>query len=130
MHESVSIREHHPLPDLRVSVDLPESPNQENLQKRVSLQEYLLTGSSKVTSCGFWQKRVLLWDLLEGGLTALQEPTLTVLLALPKKCSRALGSALKSAPESALQGFLQWRTTGKAPSRALLRAPRFLRVLS
>ena len=25
---------------------------------RVSLQEYLFTGSSKVTSCGFWQKRV------------------------------------------------------------------------
>ena len=48
---------------------------------RVSLQEYLFTGSSKVTSCGFWQKRVQLWDLLEGGLTA----TLTVLLVLPCK---------------------------------------------
>ena len=34
---------------------------------RVSLQEYLFTGSSKVTSCGFWQKRVRLSDLLEGG---------------------------------------------------------------
>ena len=45
----------------------------------VSLQEYLFTGSSKVT-CGFWQKRVRLSDLLEGGLTALQEPTLTVLV--------------------------------------------------
>ena len=51
---------------------------------RVSLQEYLFTGSSRVTSCGFWPKRVRLWDLLEGGLTVLQEPTLTVLLALPK----------------------------------------------
>ena len=51
---------------------------------RVSLQEYLFTGSSKVTSCGFWQKRVRLSDLLEGGLTVLQEPTLTVLLVLPK----------------------------------------------
>ena len=45
---------------------------------RVSLQEYLFTGSSKATSCGFWQKRARLSDLLEGGLTALQEPTLTV----------------------------------------------------
>ena len=52
---------------------------------RVSLQEYLFTGSSKVSSCGFWQKRVRLSDLLEGGLTVLQEPTLTVLLDLPPK---------------------------------------------
>ena len=51
---------------------------------RVSLQEYLFTGSLKVTSCGFWQKRVRLWDLLEGVLTVLQEPALTVLLVLPK----------------------------------------------
>ena len=51
---------------------------------RVSLQEHLFTDSSKVSSCGFWQKRVRLSDLLEGGLTALQEPTLTVLLVLPK----------------------------------------------
>ena len=53
---------------------------------RVSLQEYRFTGSSRVTSCGFWQKRVRLLDLLEGrGLTALQEPTsTTVLLVLPK----------------------------------------------
>ena len=43
---------------------------------RVSLQEYLFTGSSKVSSCGFWQKRVRLSNLLEGGLVALQEPTL------------------------------------------------------
>ena len=41
------------------------------------------TGSSKVTSCGFWQKRVQLSDLLEGDFTVLQEPTLTVLLVLP-----------------------------------------------
>ena len=54
---------------------------------RVSLQEYLFTGSSKVTSCGFWHKRVRLWDLLEGGLTVLQERTLTVLLVLPN-CGR------------------------------------------
>ena len=52
---------------------------------RVSLQEYLFTGSSKSTSCGFWQKRVRLSDLLEGGLTVLQEPALTVLLVLPKR---------------------------------------------
>ena len=32
---------------------------------RVSIQEYLFTGSSKVTSCGFWQKRVRLSDLLD-----------------------------------------------------------------
>ena len=51
----------------------------------MSLQEYLFTGSSKVTSCGFWQKRVRLWDLLEGGSAVLQEPTLTVLLVLPKR---------------------------------------------
>ena len=51
---------------------------------RVSLQEYLFTGSSKVTSCGFWKKRVRLSDLLEGGLTVRQEPTLTVLLVLPR----------------------------------------------
>ena len=50
---------------------------------KVSLQEYLFTGSSKATSCGFWQKRVRLWDLLAGGLAVLQEPTLTVLLVLP-----------------------------------------------
>ena len=50
---------------------------------RVSLQEYLFTGSSKVSFCGFWQKRVRLSDLLEGGLPVLQEPTLTVLLVLP-----------------------------------------------
>ena len=37
----------------------------------------------KLLSCGFWQKRVRLSDLLEGGLTVLQEPTLTVLLVLP-----------------------------------------------
>ena len=37
----------------------------------------------KLISCGFWQKRVRLSDLLEGGLTVLQEPTLTVLLVLP-----------------------------------------------
>ena len=36
------------------------------------------------SSCGFWQKRVQFSDLLEGGLTALQEPTLTILLALPR----------------------------------------------
>ena len=41
----------------------------------------------------FWQKRVRLSDLLEGGLTLLQEPTLTVLLVLPnldvgKRCSK------------------------------------------
>ena len=51
---------------------------------RVSLQECLFTGSSKVRYCGFWQNRVRLSDLLEGGLAALQEPTLTVLLVLPK----------------------------------------------
>ena len=51
----------------------------------MSLQEYLFTGSSKATSCGFGQKRVRLWDLLEGGLTALQEPISTVLMVLPKK---------------------------------------------
>ena len=51
---------------------------------RVSLQECLFTGSSKATFCGFWQKRVRLSGLLEGGLAALQEPTLTVLLVLPK----------------------------------------------
>ena len=50
---------------------------------RVSLKEYLFTGSSKATFCGFWQKRVRLSGLLEGGLAALQEPTLTVLLVLP-----------------------------------------------
>ena len=50
---------------------------------RVSLQEYLFAGSSKATSCGFWQKRVRLSDLLEGGLTVLQEPALTVLMVLP-----------------------------------------------
>ena len=33
---------------------------------RVFLQEYLFTGSSKVTSCGFWQKRVRLLDVLAG----------------------------------------------------------------
>ena len=60
---------------------------------KVSLQEYLFTGSSKATSCGFWQKRVRLWDLLEGGLAALQEPTLTVLLVLP-----ILPSLLKGKP--------------------------------
>ena len=49
----------------------------------MSLQEYLFTGSSKVTSCGFWQKRVRLSDLLEGGLTVLQEPTITVLFSGP-----------------------------------------------
>ena len=32
----------------------------------------------------FWQKRVRLSDLLEGGLTVLQESTLTVLLISPK----------------------------------------------
>ena len=32
---------------------------------RVSVQEYLFTGSSKVSSCGFWQNRVRLSDLLE-----------------------------------------------------------------
>ena len=41
---------------------------------RVSFQEYLFTGSSKVTSCGFRQKEK------EGALTVLQEPTLTVTL--------------------------------------------------
>ena len=49
----------------------------------MSLQEYLFTGSSKATSCGLWQKRVRLSDLLEGGLTVLQEHTLRVLLVLP-----------------------------------------------
>ena len=48
---------------------------------RVSLQDFF-TGSLKVTFCGFWQKRVRLSDLLEGGLTALQEPILIVLLVL------------------------------------------------
>ena len=53
---------------------------------RVSLQEYLVTGSSKVTSCGFvWQKRVRLSDLLERGLTALQEPTLNSTLGFAYK---------------------------------------------
>ena len=51
---------------------------------RVSLQEYLFASSSKATSSGFWQKRVRLSDLLEGSLTVLQEPALTVLLVLPK----------------------------------------------
>ena len=54
----------------------------------MSLQEYLFTGSSKVSSCGFWQKRVRWSHLLEGGLTGLQEPTLSVLLALPNKSGR------------------------------------------
>ena len=49
---------------------------------KVSLQEYLFT-ASKGTSCGIWQKRVRLSDLLEGGLAVLQEPALTVLLVLP-----------------------------------------------
>ena len=40
--------------------------------------------SRKLFLVDFGQKRVRLWDLWEGGLTALQEPTLTVLLALPK----------------------------------------------
>ena len=52
----------------------------------MSLQKYPFTGSSKVTSCGFWQLRVRLSDLLEEGLTVLQEPTLTVLLVLPIFC--------------------------------------------
>ena len=50
---------------------------------RVSFQECLSTGSSKVTSCGYWQKRVRLSDLLDGDLTVLQEPTLTALSVLP-----------------------------------------------
>ena len=50
---------------------------------RVSLQEYLFTGSSKATSCGFWQKRVRLSASWRRGLTVLQEPALTVLLVLP-----------------------------------------------
>ena len=51
----------------------------------MSLQDYLFTGSSKVSSCGFGQKRVRFSDLLDRGLTALQEPTLTVLLVLHKE---------------------------------------------
>ena len=50
---------------------------------KVSLQEYLFTGSWKGASCGIWQKRVGLSNLLEGGLAVLQEPALTVLLVLP-----------------------------------------------
>ena len=68
----------------------PSPPRHQQIREtkdtvRVSLQEYLFTSSSKVTPCGFWQKRVRLSELLEGGLTALQEPTLTVLLALPNR---------------------------------------------
>ena len=55
-----------------------QNPQETKDTVRVSLQEYLFAGSSKVSSCGFWQKRVRLSDLLEGGLTVLQEPTLTV----------------------------------------------------
>ena len=36
----------------------------------VSFQEFLFTGSSKVTSCGFWQERVRLLDLLGGGFNS------------------------------------------------------------
>ena len=52
----------------------------------MSLQEYLCTGSSKVTSCGVWQKRVRLPDLLDGGLTVLQELVLPSLLMFLGSC--------------------------------------------
>ena len=58
---------------------------------RVSPQDYLFTGSSKVTSCGFWQKRVRLSDLLEGGLNSTPGTCLpTVLLVLPNYFKAAL----------------------------------------
>ena len=37
---------------------------------RVSLQEDLFTGSSKVSSCGFWQKRVRLSGPPGGGFSS------------------------------------------------------------
>ena len=52
---------------------------------RVSLQEYLFTGSSKATF--LWilaEKSTVIGPPGRGGLTVLQEPTLTVLLALPR----------------------------------------------
>ena len=60
----------------------------------MSLQEYLFTGSSKASSCGFWQKRARLSDLLEGALTALQETTLTVLLVLPRFVNNSVSSQI------------------------------------
>ena len=71
---------HISIPKTKATVDFRETKD----TVRVSLQEYLFTGSSKATSCGFRLKRVRLPDLLEGRLTVLPEPSLTVLLVLPK----------------------------------------------
>ena len=73
---------------------------------RVSLQQYLFTGSSKVTSCGFRQKRVRLWELLEGGLRALQEPTLTC------KPPDTLQSPETGNPENAIFESKKWTFGG------------------
>ena len=80
---------------------------------RVSLEEYLFTGSSKVSSCGFfWQKIARLSDLLEGSLTVLQEPTLAVLLVLPIEGHFVTLSACHLHPP---QNTLSWNHGCKAP---------------
>ena len=84
------------------------------------VQEYLFTGSSKATSCGFWQKRVRLSDLLEGGLTALQEPTFTVLLALPNLVGEWIGGVWNGRFSESEKYFSEaefWRKIHRIPQQ-------------